>query len=475
MSTAQDPAPPAVEEHDPDDFFKDTRMSFGDHIEELRNHLWRAVYGFLIALVVSLFIGSYVLDTIMAPVKSQLDAYYNRQMRRVLSEKKDKLPELTKPSPFRKVYLYRPQVKALLAGKPTANTTRPVRKTADQMQAEKGKSNFLTWLVFGSPENEETSPLLEDHKGVTISGSKLTDDGVVEVTSNNHNLEDGATVNISGLTGNNSAGNGSFQVKVTGTNTFLLLDAPTAPNYTNANYTVTIPEDEAEDHVVELWMSTSNPLFSSADTASPIRELFQLDSPTTLRAEEAFFVWFQVCFVTGLVLGSPWIFYEIWSFVAAGLYPHEKRLVHVYLPVSLGLFIAGVLVCQFLVIPKALGALLWFNEWLGIKPDIRLNECLSFAIYMPLVFGISFQTPLVMLFLNKLGIVSVDTFAEHRRMAWFIMAVFAAVITPSTDALSMLFLWVPMSLLFELGIVLMWMNPPEKTEEESEDGELVEI
>ena len=52
---------------------------------------------------------------------------------------------------------------------------------------------------------------------------------------------------------------------------------------------------------------------------------------------------------------------------------------------------------------------------------------------------------------------------------------FAAVITPSTDALSMLFLWVPMSLLFELGIILMWLNPPEKTEEESEDGELVEI
>ena len=102
-------------------------------------------------------------------------------------------------------------------------------------------------------------------------------------------------------------------------------------------------------------------------------------------------------------------------FVAAGLYPPEKRLVHVYLPVSLGLFLAGVLICEFFVIPKAIEALLWFNEWLGFKPDLRLNEWLSFAIFMPLIFGLSFQTPLVMVFLNKLGIVGVETFRGKRK------------------------------------------------------------
>ena len=61
------------------------------------------------------------------------------------------------------------------------------------------------------------------------------------------------------------------------------------------------------------------------------------DTPTTLNVQEAFMVWFKVCLVCGFVIGSPWIFYQIWAFVAAGLYPHEKRLVHVYLPVSLGL------------------------------------------------------------------------------------------------------------------------------------------
>jgi sec-independent protein translocase protein TatC len=57
--------------------------------------------------------------------------------------------------------------------------------------------------------------------------------------------------------------------------------------------------------------------------------------------------------VTGFVLASPWIFFQIWSFIAAGLYPHEKRYVNLFLPVSIGLFILGVVVCQFFVIPKA--------------------------------------------------------------------------------------------------------------------------
>ena len=87
---------------------------------------------------------------------------------------------------------------------------------------------------------------------------------------------------------------------------------------------------------------------------------------------------------------------------------------------------------------------------------------------MPLVFGISFQTPLVMLFLFKIGITTVDTYASYRRMSYFIMAVFAAVITPSTDAPTMLMLWVPMCLLFEIGIILCKMQPQSISDEMDE-------
>jgi sec-independent protein translocase protein TatC len=96
---------------------------------------------------------------------------------------------------------------------------------------------------------------------------------------------------------------------------------------------------------------------------------------------------------------------------------------------------------------------------------------------MPIVFGLSFQTPLVMLFLAKIGIVDVQSFRNKRRMFWFLMAIFAAVITPSTDAVTMLLLWVPMSLLFELGIILIRLSPrpPGVEAEESESEELVEV
>src|SRR5712692_6827717 len=162
---------------------------------------------------------------------------------------------------------------------------------------------------------------------------------------------------------------------------------------------------------------------------------------TTLSVQEAFVVYFKVSLMTGFVIGSPWIFYQIWMFIAAGLYPHEKKYVNYFLPFSLGLFLAGVAVCELFVMTKAVEALLWFNEWLGFEPDLRLNEWLGFAIFMPVVFGLSFQTPLVMLFLERIGILSVDSFRSKRRIAWFVMAVFAALITPSIDAISMIYLW----------------------------------
>jgi sec-independent protein translocase protein TatC len=390
---------------DPDDYFQDTRMSIGDHIEELRQHLWRAVYGFLLALVVSLCIGKFVLDGITAPVKQQLDRYYDRRMSKVLQERKDQVDRLNQPTPFRKVWFLRDQLRDVAKGV-EPDPRRPVIQTAEEREREESPPPlWKRWLGL-APEFEK-SPLLEDFQGETRK----------------------------------------------------------------------ILDTEKDKEVVAVWMSTDKPLFASADTIPQLREILQIDSPTTLRAEEAFFVWFKVCIVTGLVLGSPWIFWQIWAFVAAGLYPHEKRLVHVYLPVSLGLFLAGVVICELFVIPKALEALIWFNEWLGFKPDIRLNEWLGFAIFMPVIFGLSFQTPLVMLFLNRLGIMDADSFRNKRKLAWFSMAVFAAVCTPSTDAFSMLFLWVPMSLLFELGILLMKLSPPAPAvdEETPEPDELVEV
>src|SRR5207302_9524384 len=117
-----------------------------------------------------------------------------------------------------------------------------------------------------------------------------------------------------------------------------------------------------EEEIYQLWVRQEEPLRESALGQEAQRLVGRRPTLVRLNRQEGMLVYFTVAMVCSLVLGSPWIFWQIWSFIAAGLYPYEKRPFYVYLPFSLGLFLAGVLVCQFLVLPKAIAALLWFNE-----------------------------------------------------------------------------------------------------------------
>jgi len=183
--------------------------------------------------------------------------------------------------------------------------------------------------------------------------------------------------------------------------------------------------------------------------------------PVTLNVQEAFMMYIKVSLVSAVVFASPWIFYQMWQFVAAGLYPHERRYVHVYLPLSLGLFLGGVFFCFFLALPLLLDFLLSYNSWLGVVPTIRLSEWVSFVILLPLMFGICFQLPLIMLFLERIGIFSVSDYRSRRRLAIFVMAVTSMVVNPGGDMGSMALLFVPLVILYEFGIVLcgFWRTP----------------
>jgi sec-independent protein translocase protein TatC len=191
----------------------------------------------------------------------------------------------------------------------------------------------------------------------------------------------------------------------------------------------------------------------------------------TLSAQEGFVVYFKVTALCGAVLASPWILYQFWAFVGAGLYPHERRYVSVMFWPSVVLFVGGVLVCQFLVLPGAVKALLRFNEFLGFDPDIRLNEWLGLALILPLVFGVSFQTPLVMIFLNRIGLFTAADYLSKWRYACMILAVLAAVITPTPDVITMSYLFVPMFGLYMLGVLFCYLFPgvPEDVEQEAAD------
>ena len=186
-------------------------------------------------------------------------------------------------------------------------------------------------------------------------------------------------------------------------------------------------------------------------------------SITTLSAQEAFGIYVKASVLVGLVLAGPWIIYQLWTFVAAGLYPHEKNVVHLFLPVSTGLFIAGVLLAFFFVFDFVLTYLLAFNEWLGLDPDPRISEWLGFVLFLPVGFGLGFQLPLIMVFLDRLGIVEVKTFVSQWRMAFVVIFIAAAILTPA-DPYSMLLLATPLTALYFGGIGLCrWLNTSPAT------------
>jgi len=102
--------------------------------------------------------------------------------------------------------------------------------------------------------------------------------------------------------------------------------------------------------------------------------------------------------------------------------------------------------------------LLGFNEWLGVQPQIRLSEWISFAIMLPLMFGLAFQLPLVMLFLERISIFDAPTYREKRRMAVLVIAVLSMFLTPA-DPMSMLLMMFPLVILYEFGIMLCAYSP----------------
>jgi sec-independent protein translocase protein TatC len=185
-------------------------------------------------------------------------------------------------------------------------------------------------------------------------------------------------------------------------------------------------------------------------------------SITTLSAQEAFGIYVKAALLVGIVVASPWIFYQLWTFVAAGLYRHEKRLVWTFLPISIGLFLAGVCLAFFFVFDFVLDYLLDFNRWLGLDPDPRISEWLSFVLILPIGFGVGFQLPLVMLFLERIGVFDAAAYAAQWRAAVVAIFIVSAILTPA-DPYSMLFLALPLCLLYFGGLAICrWTSPAER-------------
>ena len=165
-----------------------------------------------------------------------------------------------------------------------------------------------------------------------------------------------------------------------------------------------------------------------------------------------FLVPMKVTLVLAFILALPWVFYQVWAFIAPGLYTHEKRLVMPLVISSSVLFMGGVAFCYFLVFGRVFKFIGEFAPTsIAVTPDIE--NYLDFVMSMCLAFGATFEVPVVVVILVRMGIVSVQKLKEIRPYAIVTAFVIAAIVTPP-DVVSMLSLAVPMCILFEVGLLV---------------------
>jgi len=335
-----------------EDLFAETTMTFGEHLEELRRCLFRAVLGLAIGFAIGLWAAKYAVPFIQSPLRNALSDYYQSQSETLIAENVEQLREAHYSLP---------------------EDPDELKKFVADRKLIFEKIYINPREVLGQLKRNQPRQPGDDTDGEQFDGEDL------------------------------------------------------------------VP--------VYIW------------------HLIEEDSRVqtkSLNAHEAFMIYIKAALVVGALLASPWIFYQIWAFVAAGLYPHEKHYIHVFLPISLGLFLAGAAMAFFFVFEPVLKFLLFFNQAMGIDPEPRISEWLGFVLVLPLGFGVSFQLPLVMLFLERIGIFDIAAYLSKWRIAILVIFVLAMFLTPA-DPTSMILMAGPLTVLYFGGILLCKLMPRSRS------------
>lgn len=176
------------------------------------------------------------------------------------------------------------------------------------------------------------------------------------------------------------------------------------------------------------------------------------DSLIARSPTEPFLVRFKVSLFTGLVIALPVVLYELWRFITPGLTKRERRLAIPFVLSSIALFALGTWFA-FVTLPRALRFLLGFAGT-DLVPLLTVDSYIGFIIFLILAFGLSFEFPLILIFLSIVRVVSVQKLRRWRRYAYLLITVAAAVITPSQDPYTLLAMTVPMWLFYEVSILV---------------------
>jgi sec-independent protein translocase protein TatC len=185
---------------------------------------------------------------------------------------------------------------------------------------------------------------------------------------------------------------------------------------------------------------------------------------------DAFFTKLKVAGVAGVFVASPIVFYQAWKFVAPGLYERERRIAVPFSAAATFFFVSGAAFCYYLVFPVAFTFFLDEFTSVGISPQIRVSEYLTFTSRMLLAFGATFELPVVTFFLARIGLVTHRMMIGGARYAIVVIFIVAAVLTPGPDVASQMLMATPLLVLYALsiGIAYMAARPAAEASDDTE-------
>ncbi len=197
----------------------------------------------------------------------------------------------------------------------------------------------------------------------------------------------------------------------------------------------------------EIWNAVSQPAATALKQLGFPGELAQI-TPT-----EAFsIIWIKLPVLAALFLASPWVLYQVWAFIAPGLYKKERRLAAPFILTTAGLFILGGCFAYFVAFRFGLRFLLGIGVGIGVRPLISMTEYTDLFINVMLGVGLVFELPVLIFFLTLLRIASPRFLIRHSRYAILLIVVGAAIITPTPDVYNLTIFAVPMILLYFIGV-----------------------
>lgn len=198
----------------------------------------------------------------------------------------------------------------------------------------------------------------------------------------------------------------------------------------------------------ELWVLVTKPAFAALTAIGIPNGKLTLITPM----EGFSTIWVKVPLVASIFVASPWIVYQVWAFIAPGLYKRERRWAAPFVLSTAGLFILGGVFAYFVAFRYGLAFLLGIGRGIGVQPMVSVTEYFDLFVNVMLGIGLVFELPVLIFFLVLLRLVSPRFLLTHSRYAILAIVILAAVVTPTPDVFNLMLFAVPMCLLYFVGV-----------------------